>query len=41
MGAIAVLIMLKAPGGVWGLISERFGLQLFPLQRRLLPRDDE
>ncbi|MDP6426859.1 MAG: branched-chain amino acid ABC transporter permease [Rhodospirillales bacterium] len=41
MGAIAVLIMLKAPGGVWGLISERFGLQLFPLQRRLLPRNDE
>ena len=41
MGAIAVLIMLKAPGGVWGLISERFGLQLFPMQRRLLPRNDE
>jgi len=36
MGAIAVLIMLKAPGGVWGLISHRYGLQLFPVGRRLI-----
>jgi branched-chain amino acid transport system permease protein len=39
MGAIAVLIMLKAPGGVWGMISERFGLQLFPVSRRLVLDD--
>ena len=39
MGAIAVLIMLKAPGGVWGLISQRYGIQLFPVGRRLVLKD--
>ena len=39
MGAIAVFVMLKAPGGVWGLISERYGVQLFPVSRRLVPDD--
>jgi branched-chain amino acid transport system permease protein len=28
-------MMLKAPQGVWGLISERLGWQVFPMQRRL------
>jgi branched-chain amino acid transport system permease protein len=41
MGAIAILIMLKAPGGVWGLISDRFGLQLFPVSRRLVNDDGD
>ncbi len=35
MGAIAVVVMLKAPGGVWGWIGHRFGLQLFPVSRRV------
>ena len=39
MGVIAVAIMLKAPGGVWGLISERYDLHLFPISRRLM-RDE-
>ncbi|MBT3551996.1 MAG: branched-chain amino acid ABC transporter permease [Rhodospirillaceae bacterium] len=39
MGVIAVAIMLKAPGGVWGLISERYNLHLFPISRRLM-RDE-
>ncbi|MNQ92188.1 leucine/isoleucine/valine transporter permease subunit [compost metagenome] len=37
LGSVAVLMMLKAPQGVWGLVSERFGWQLFPMQRRLVP----
>ncbi|MGQ7819485.1 branched-chain amino acid ABC transporter permease [Metapseudomonas furukawaii] len=36
LGAVAVLMMLRAPQGVWGLVSERFGWQLFPMQRRLV-----
>jgi branched-chain amino acid transport system permease protein len=35
LGAVAIVIMLKAPRGVWGLVADRFGLQIFPLQRRL------
>jgi branched-chain amino acid transport system permease protein len=35
LGVVAVVMMLKAPQGVWGLISERLGWQVFPMQRRL------
>ena len=35
LGAVAIIIMLKAPRGVWGLVADRFGLQIFPLQRRV------
>ncbi|MFC5695878.1 branched-chain amino acid ABC transporter permease [Pseudomonas sp. GCM10022186] len=37
LGSVAVAMMLKAPQGVWGLVSERLGWQLFPMQRRLVP----
>src|SRR5215470_1570092 len=35
LGAVAIVIMLKAPRGVWGLVADRFGLQIFPLRRRV------
>lgn len=35
-GAVAIAIMLTAPRGVWGLAAGRFGLQIFPLQRRVV-----
>jgi branched-chain amino acid transport system permease protein len=35
LGAIAVVIMLRAPQGLWGLLAERFDLSLFPVQRRV------
>jgi len=35
MGALAILIMLKAPLGIWGYVVQRYGLQLFPVGRRL------
>jgi branched-chain amino acid transport system permease protein len=35
MGAIAVVVMLKAPGGIWGWVVQRYDLQLFPVGRRL------
>ncbi len=40
LGAVAIAIMLFAPRGVWGLLADRFGLQIFPLQRRLAFADD-
>jgi len=35
LGVVAIVIMLKAPKGVWGLIRERFDLELFPLSYRV------
>ncbi|MFN8459093.1 MAG: branched-chain amino acid ABC transporter permease [Anaerolineae bacterium] len=38
LGVIAIVIMLFMPQGVWGLLHRRFGLELFPVRRRLPPR---
>ncbi|MGO7604380.1 branched-chain amino acid ABC transporter permease [Rhizobium ruizarguesonis] len=35
LGALAIVTMLFAPRGVWGLISDRTGWELFPVRRRL------
>jgi len=39
LGALAIAVMLKAPGGLWGLIADRFSLELFPVRRRLVLKD--
>src|SRR3569832_22465 len=36
LGGFAIIVMLKAPKGIWGLIADRFGWQVFPLERRLV-----
>jgi branched-chain amino acid transport system permease protein len=36
LGLVAIVVMLKAPKGLWGLAVERFGFQLFPLERRVI-----
>ena len=36
LGAVAILVMLIAPKGIWGLVVARFGWQVFPLERRVL-----
>jgi branched-chain amino acid transport system permease protein len=36
MGAVAIVVMLWAPKGIWGLIVERLGWQALPLQRHLI-----
>jgi branched-chain amino acid transport system permease protein len=36
LGAVAIAVMLKAPKGLWGLIADRVGWQVFPLERRLV-----
>lgn len=35
LGLIGIAVMLFAPRGLWGLVSEKTGLQLFPVRRRL------
>ncbi len=35
LGSVAVLVMLVCPQGLWGLMAERWGLSVFPLQRRV------
>jgi branched-chain amino acid transport system permease protein len=35
LGAVAIAVMLFAPKGIWGLIVDRFGWQVFPLERRV------
>jgi branched-chain amino acid transport system permease protein len=35
LGAAAVIIMLLAPQGRWGLVQQRLDLQVFPVQRRI------
>jgi branched-chain amino acid transport system permease protein len=39
LGLVAIMIMLMAPKGIWGFLVERFGWQLFPLERRVLFED--
>lgn len=41
LGLIGMGIMLFAPRGLWGLVSERTGLQLFPVRRRMIINSDQ
>ncbi len=36
LGGVAVTVMLFAPKGLWGLLHDRFGWQLFPVSRKLV-----
>jgi len=35
LGVVAIVVMLRAPRGIWGFVVERYGIELFPVQRRL------
>ncbi len=36
LGAVAILVMLKAPKGIWGLAVQKLDWQIFPLERRVI-----
>jgi branched-chain amino acid transport system permease protein len=36
LGVVAIVIMIKAPTGLWGYFADRYGWHLFPLARRLV-----
>jgi branched-chain amino acid transport system permease protein len=40
LGALAIVVTMFFPQGLWGFVSRRFGLQLFPVGRRVVFRDD-
>jgi branched-chain amino acid transport system permease protein len=35
LGVTAVVVMLKAPRGLWGLVMDRWNVALFPVQLRV------
>ena len=39
LGGLAILIMLLAPKGIWGYVSERWNLSLFPTGYRVTEKD--
>lgn len=39
LGIIGIAIMLFAPKGLWGLFSQKTGIQIFPVQRRLVHKN--
>lgn len=39
LGVAAVAVMCKAPRGLWGSLSERFDIRLFPLDHRVTPKE--
>ena len=40
LGVLAIGVMLKFPSGVWGAIKSKFGIELFPLTRRVSSLND-
>ena len=36
MGAVAIVTMLKMPKGVWGVIHDKTGVELFPMRRNII-----
>lgn len=35
LGVVAIIVMLFAPRGLWGILRDRWGVELFPLSRRV------
>jgi branched-chain amino acid transport system permease protein len=40
LGTVAIIVMLRAPRGVWGLIGDGFNIHPFPVQRHVRLHDD-
>jgi branched-chain amino acid transport system permease protein len=36
LGALAIVVTIRFPGGLWGFVSRRFGLRCFPVERRVI-----
>ena len=36
LGLIGIVVMLFAPRGLWGLFTDRTGIELFPVRRHLV-----
>ena len=40
LGLLAIIVTIKFPRGLWGYVSQRFDLRLFPVQRRVQLTDE-
>ena len=40
LGLFAILVMLFAPRGIWGYLSQRYEITLFPIRRRLVENEN-
>jgi branched-chain amino acid transport system permease protein len=40
LGAVAIVVMVKAPRGLWGLVVDRWNIEFFPVQLRVRPAPD-
>ena len=36
LGCVAIVIMLRAPRGVWGYFRDRYNIELFPIKRSVV-----
>ena len=41
LGVLAIVVMLKSPGGIWGIIQDKYNIELFPLHRKLVKREKQ
>lgn len=39
LGVTAIVVMLKAPTGIWGFVHSRYNIELFPLARQVVAKD--
>ena len=37
LGVVAIVVILKSPRGIWGWVSDKYDIALFPLSRRVIP----
>jgi branched-chain amino acid transport system permease protein len=40
LGAVAILVMVQAPRGLWGLVLDRWNIRFFPVQLRVRVKED-
>ncbi len=36
LGALAIVVTIRFPGGLWGFVARRFGVRCFPVERRVI-----
>ena len=41
LGAIAILMMIKLPKGIWGIVYEKMEIEIFPLRRNIIQTQKE
>lgn len=41
LGVSAVIVMRKAPRGIWGILADRFDLRLFPIDHRVTAKESQ